>query len=295
MRETNPFELWNEAIELDRESKLEESRTRFKIAAERFFSVSKDAPDVTRALFEYSTLMDAFSLIQEARLTRNASSFEESLAQFGKATEILRATIHFGFLASYTAACATLETVVSMEEDDESFEALKGANALLEQSKLTLSFRDERHFLVRVIDTMIKFSISRCLLVESQMRLKANDSVSSEKKLNQSLAVMKEYENLAAQTQLEKGRIDYFPVDDWRRALAGAYISCFPDPDKMWLLNVGASPAVIRQVGNEIMNTEIAPQKSQSYDLRGKSGKIRVTYTDLKSGLLFDEGCMMLI
>ncbi len=295
MRETDPFELWSQAIALDRESKLDESKTRFKIAAERFFSFSKDAPEVSRALFEYSTLMDAFSLIQEARLTRDASNLEGSLTQFGKAAEILRATIHFGFLASYTAACATLETVMSMEENDESFEALKGANALLEQSKLTLSFRDERHFLVRVIDAMIKFSISRCLLVESRMLLEAHDSMSSERKLSQSRAVMKEYEDLAAQSQLEKGRIDYFPVDDWRRALVGAYVSCYPDPDKMWLLNVGASPATIHQIGNDLTSTQIAPQKSHAYDLKGKSGKIRVIYTDLKSGLSFDEGCMMLI
>ncbi|MCL4518044.1 MAG: hypothetical protein M1587_02480 [Thaumarchaeota archaeon] len=294
MTDQSPFDLWDEGVALDKDDKLEESKMTFKHAAEKFFAYSSEATAIDRALFEYSTLMDAFALIQDGRLLRNSSRFDESLAQFGKATDILRATLHFGFLASYVAACATLETVVGMEENGDSFEALKGTNALLEQSKLTISFRDERHPLIAAIDAMIKFSISKSLFVESRMLL-ASDEIASERKLKQANAIMKEYEELASTQRMNKGRIDYFLVDDWMRAKSGAFISCYPDADKIWLMNLGLNPAAVRQFASEIVDTEIGSHESIAFDLRGKKGKIRIVYQDLENRTVSDEGCLTLI
>ncbi|MDG7001532.1 MAG: hypothetical protein JRN15_20740 [Nitrososphaerota archaeon] len=294
MADHSPFELWSEGVLLDEAGKIEESKITFEEAAKKFFESTNESPAIAKALFEYSTLMDAYALIQEGRMKRDSSQFETSLAQFGRAADILRATLHFGFLASYVAACATLETAIGMEENEESFEALKGTNALLEQAKLALSFRDERHRLISEIDAMIKYSISKSLFVESRMLLNS-DEASSEQKLKQSNAVMKEYEELASRQGMHKGRIDYFIVDDWERVRNGAFISCYPDADKIWLMNIGSNPAVIRTFANEPVTSEIGSRKSIALDMSGRKGKVRIVYQDLENQTVSDDGCLSLI
>ncbi len=295
MNESDPFVLWRDALKLDRTSRLKESKEKFEEAAAGFFEQSKLNPPVSRAMFEYSTIMDAFSVIQQARMLRDLSQYEESLSQFGKAADILRATLHFGFLASYVAACATLETTSSMDYNEDSLEALKSANALLEQGKLALSFRDERHPLMPIINAMIKFSISKSLLVESRILLRSIDSASSEQRFKQSLAVLREYQLLAADSRITEGVIDYFIPDDWERAKSGAFICCYPDPEKLWLMNLGTHIALVQKFGSELLQSEILPTDSLAISLQGMKGKIRVVYRDRVSGAEFDEGCMMLI
>ena len=116
---------------------LEASKSWFSQAAHLFFDLgSVTSSRVERALFEYSTLMDAFTIVQQARRLKLDLKYEESLSEFTKAAEILRSTVHFGFLSGYESGCATLETAVELKESDEAFQAFKNAITLFEQSKL---------------------------------------------------------------------------------------------------------------------------------------------------------------
>jgi len=105
------FEHWKSALENDRKSNLERSKFEFEGAARAFFEETGGSKvGVARAFYEYSTLMDAFATVQEARILKANSSFEGALEKFVKASEILRATAHFAYLASYISGCASLET-----------------------------------------------------------------------------------------------------------------------------------------------------------------------------------------
>ena len=295
MKTSEPFRAWEKALSSDKSGSLEESRSEFKIAAQSFFNLASTGVSTSRALYEYSTLMDAFSTIQEARILKSEDLFDESFTAFSKATEILRATMHFGFLSGYVSGCASVETSLELEPSDDSFQGLKNAIALFEQSKLTLSFRDERHAIVQVIDALIKYSISKAFFIESQTLSLSGDKKESEKKGAQSEAVMKEHDNIARQSGLAPRFIDYFPVRDWNRALKGAFLVSFPESDGMWLGNLGVNSALVETLAEEPVDKVIEPNDSMHWTLRPSKGRIRLRYVDLKEKKSYDEGCVTVI
>lgn len=295
MQSPSPFEIWQRAVQLDRGYDLRKSKSEFKRASDKFYSMAVERREVSKALNEYSTLMDAFALVQEARLLRDSCSYEEALVSFGKAAETLRATIHFGFLAAYVSACTTLETIRIEDPNYDVVEAVKNANALLEQSKLALGFKDENDSMVLVIDSYIKYAISKAFFVDSRNLLVAGDKEGSTRKKIQSEATYKEYAELADKAGLEIGRLDYFPLRDWFRAIHGPLISSQPDSKKLWLLNIGSATASVIKLGDSIVDVQIEPGGSSAFDLRDKKGKIRVVYRDNIKGKTYDEGCLTLI
>ena len=141
--------------------------------------------------------MDAFAIVQQARRLKLNLKYEESLSEFTKAAEILRSTVHFGFLSGYESGCATLETALELKDPDESFQAFKNAIALFEQSKLALGFRDEKHPMVEVIDSLIKYSISEAFLAESRSLSQSGKKDEAKRKLQQSRAIAEDHEVLA--------------------------------------------------------------------------------------------------
>ncbi|HYB04764.1 MAG TPA: hypothetical protein VED17_09895, partial [Nitrososphaerales archaeon] len=67
------WELWKQALEFDKKSLVRESKSSFEASAKAFFDdASGEKAVITRALLEYSTLMDAFSSVQEGRLLKEA-------------------------------------------------------------------------------------------------------------------------------------------------------------------------------------------------------------------------------
>lgn len=291
---SGPFKAWERALSLDKMKLFEDSRSEFKSAAQAFFDLARSRVPTARALFEYSTLMDAFVSIQEGRILKSKSLFDESFAAFSKATEVLRATMHFGFLSGYVSGCASLETSLELEASEDSFQGLKNAIALFEQSKITLSFRDEKHPVIRVIDALIKYSISKALLTESQIIMEKNAD-ESKKKMVRSEAIMKDYLKISKEAGIVPDAINYFPIDDFGRALSNAFIVSFPESDGMWLGNLGIYPATILTLADQPVNTVIEPNQSTHLALKPSRGRIRVTYTDLKENKSYDEGCMSII
>ena len=185
---SEPFRAWEMALQSDKADMLELSKSQFKEAAQAFFNLANRV-SAGRALFEHSTLMDAFSSVQEARILRLESRYDDSMEAFSKASEILRATMHFGFLSGYVSGLASLETSLELEPCEDSFQGLKNAIALFEQSKLTLSFRDDKHPLLKMIDVLIAYSISKAFLVESKILADSGNETESRKKITQSEAV----------------------------------------------------------------------------------------------------------
>lgn len=295
MNTSEPFRVWERALKFNESGSLQESRNEFKLAAQSFFNLASTGVSTSRALFEYSTLMDAFSSIQEARILKSENLFDESFAAFSKSTEILRATMHFGFLSGYVSGCASVETSLELEASDDSFQGLKNAISLFEQSKLTLSFRDERHPIVKVIDTLIKYSISKAFLVESQILSVSGDMMGAEKKVSQSEAVMRDYEKISRESGKASNVIDYFPVEDWNRALMEAFLVSFPESDGMWLGNLGVNSALVETLAEERVDKVIKPNDSIHWSLKPSKGRIRVKYVDVKEKKSHDEGCVTVI
>jgi len=293
-----PFEAWASSLRLDREKCVKEAAEEFARAAALFFESGQKLPRVSRALFEYSTLMDAFARIEKARALRaEAMDYDASLAKFAEANEILRATIHFGFLSSYVSACVTLEVASELDEQiDDKFQAYKNAIALLEQSKLALSLRDERHVLMKRIDAMLKFSIEGAVRTESVILSLQGMDGESMKKQDQADVLHGEFIELEGDSDLARGYIDYFPVDDPKRATNGAFVVSYPDAESIWLLNVGTNSALLNNFAGQSLSTRIEPGESLSFPMKEiPKGKIRVGYSDLVTKLDFDEGCIFII
>lgn len=290
----NPFEIWENAIDLDEKDSIGESCNMFARASQSFFEFGSNIrPTVGRACFEYSTLMDSFSRIQKARLLRLELSYEDSLREFGIASEILRATVHFGFLSAYESACATLETAAELDEKTEAFEAFRNAIALFEQSKLALGLRDELHPTIRVIDSMIKYSISMALSAESSLLADKGKSDQARKKSLQSELVRKEYQSLAG---ARRKPINYFPVNDWSRAKKSGFIVSYPENNSMWFGNIGSNPVNLEAAGENKTSEVLVPFQTMtvSAEKLGK-GRIRVVYRDIKEKTTYDEGCVLMI
>ncbi|MGH2637915.1 MAG: hypothetical protein ACRDF4_01295, partial [Rhabdochlamydiaceae bacterium] len=277
---------------------LDASVAGFKRAAQEFFdvgSIGREAP-VGRALFEYSSLMDGFASVQNARRLRKLSDYEASLLEHTRAAEIFRATVHFGFLSAYVSGCASLETSLELQDSDEAVKGIKNAIALFEQSKLTLAFRDERHPIMTVIDALIKYSISKAFLAESNLFLQNEKAAESKQKAVQSVTLMREHEYLAASAGLPPSKIDYFPISDWKRALNGSFLVSFPESDSIRLANLGSIPAFVETLGNDRIEKRIEPSASLCFQVKSSTkGKIRVVYVDLGQKIRFDEGCLTII
>jgi len=292
------FELWKLALVNDRKSSLGDSKSSFQAASNVFFEeASNEKSGISRALYEYSTLMDSFAKVQDGRLLKTERKFDESLDFFAKATEILRATVHFGFLAGYVSGCASLETASEMEDYEEKFQGFKNSIALFEQSKLALSFRDERHPLIRAIDGLIKFSISRALLLEAEMLSQMGSASDSRKKREQSENVEEEFRILVGSnnvSSISRFKIDYFLKGyDCERALEGSYLSTFPERTSLWIGNVGVHPTNVQLVGKSQVEKIIEPSKSIEWPLLPDfRGRLRITYTDESNKRKYDEGCL---
>ncbi|MDG7002185.1 MAG: hypothetical protein JRN15_24055 [Nitrososphaerota archaeon] len=290
----NPFDLWGDAIDLNEKNSIRESSNMFARASQSFFEFgSSIRPIVGRACFEYSTLMDSFSRIQKARLLRLELQYDDSLREFGVASEILRATVHFGFLSAYESACATLETASELDEKTEAFEAFRNAIALFEQSKLALGLRDELHPTIRVIDSMIKYSISMALYAESSLLADKGKSEEARKKAAQSELVKKEFLSLAG-NRLKS--INYFPVNDWSRAKKSGFIVSYPESNSMWFGNIGSNPVSLEAAGETKTSEVLNPFETMTVSAEnlGK-GRIRIVYRDLKEKITYDEGCVLMI
>jgi len=293
------FDHWKFAIECDKNSDLHQSKIELTKAAKAFFEEgSGNRAGVSRALFEYSTLMDAFALVQEGRILRNELRFEDSLNEFVTASEILRATIHFAYLASYVSGCATLETALEMESNDEKFQGLKNSIALFEQSKIALSFRDERHPSLRSIDALVKFAISRALLVESQTLSEKGSLDESRMKIKQAENVENDLVKLEGRGKIEPSRykIEYLSKYDCERALDGAMLATFPEARSLWIGNVGNNPAYVEGLGEKKVERTVDVSESSVCPLESSfHGKLRISYMDETTGNRFDEGCLTVI
>lgn len=282
---------------MDERSDFEASKSLFSNAARLFFD-SGTASDsgIGRALYEYSTLMDAFASVQGGRWLKQNSDYDGSLKEFAKAAEIFRSSVHFGFLSGYVSGCATLEAALELMELEESFQALKNAIALFEQSKLALGFRDEKNPMVAVIDSLIKYSISEAFQSESRSLSQTGNGDEAKIKLQQSIAVRVDHETLARKAGIKPYTISYFPLEDWKRARSTGFLISFPEQNSIWLGNVGSNAVQVESLGAKGISMRIEPKHSVSWPVSSISkGRIRVVYSDIKEKKEYDEGCMLMI
>ncbi len=292
----DPFESWWKALSHDSTGSLDFSGRSFDEAADLFFKSGTENPNISRAYFEYSTLMDAFSRVQEARRLEMKADYEKSLEKFGRAAEILRSTVHFGFLSGYISACATLETALKIEDLGEKYDALKNAITLFEQSKLALSFRDERHPILRGIDSLIKYCITDAFLVESKALMGRGLVAEANRKSSESATVSKDHETLKGEIGASAMWVNYFLVEDWKRARSSGFVLTYIDKDSMLLQNVGSNTVRVDTVANKAVNVVINAKDSTIHRIASSAkGRIRVGYFDTKSGQHYDEGCLLSI
>lgn len=242
--------------------------------------------------------MDAHSQIELGRKDIGTNEFDQALVKFDGAAKILRSTIHFGFVAPFISACATAETTDKMErEDPECLQGYKNAIALYEQSKLALSFRDEYHFTITVMDAYIRYCISQALFVESLDQKRQGNTEASNDKERRSKLLRSEFEDLLKKAGQDKKSLLYHPLDDYKRVKEGSFVVSFPDASSLSLLNLGTHMARIEKIGSfDPLGVDLEPGNSMNFSSKviGR-GKIRVIYTDMVSGKKFNEGCLMAI
>ena len=296
-KSSDPFLIWKTAVALDHVKKFEECEGEFKKAAQFFFDAASKTPEAAKALFEYSTLMDAFSNIARGRRFLSAGNFTNASEAIPRASEVLRSTLHFAFLAPYVSACATLETVAGMENwDEDRFQGYRTANALLEQAKFALSFQDEAHPLITLIDSNLKFSISCALYWEASSLLASGSEELAADKESRARQVRSEYEHLAAKAGLVLDEMEFFPQRDFIEREHRPFILAYPDAENLWLVNVGEHSAVVKKLGNLVVDAEISSMASASFELHSLvKGRIRVEYIDPVSKEKHNEGCMALV
>jgi hypothetical protein len=240
--------------------------------------------------------MDAFSNVQQARIDRMNHDYDKSLMEFVKSSEIFRSTVHFGFMAGYVSGCAMLETGLEIAEPDEVVEAMKNAIALFEQSKLALGFQDERHTLINIIDSMIKYAISEAFLAESKSITRDGRIEESLKKKAQSELVAQDQATSAVNAKIKPKVVSYFPVADWKRVQTSGFIIAYPEANSLLLMNIGVNPIVVQRIGEDEVDILIQTRQSISCQIdNAVIGKIRVKYTDLSEGKSYDEGCLLKI
>jgi tetratricopeptide (TPR) repeat protein len=290
--------MWKEGLDLDERLQLDQSSLRFKDAAQQFFDLASQQEKVGKAYYEYSTLMDAYARIQLARIDIAKNEFDSALAKLNEASNILRSTIHFGFFAPFVLACATVETANMMDaHDPECLQGYKNAIALFEQSKLALSFRDDHHFLITVIDADIRFLISKALFVESLDQKRQGNIETARDKEKRSKLLESEFEALLRKAGTSRQRSFYLPLDDYQRAMTGAFVVSFPDTSNLLILNLGKNTAHIEKIGSyNSIKTDLEQRNSMNFspNVIGK-GKIRVIYSDAVTGRKYDEGCVTAI
>ena len=297
----NPFLVWKSAIAADRKFDLELSNILFNKASNCFFQSASDNEKVSRALYEYSTLMIAFERVQSARILHRSSQFDESLSEFSKACEIFRSTVRFAYMASYVSACATIDELLKLDKGDEDYlEACKNAIALLEQSKIALSFRDDIHSFHKQVDSLINLTMSLALEAESLDEMSSADEHSKEVevKLCESKRLYKEYEEILLKKEVLPyvSFVNYFPLDDCSRDLSGPLIAAYPNADQLLLINVGDADAMITSLAGK--KIQILLQRRDSIflpaGLLGK-GRVRIAYSDIRTGREYNEGCLSIV
>lgn len=285
----DPFETWKNALSLDTKGALQESADQFGGAAQEFFECASKYEAVGKAFFEYSTVMDAFRNVQVARLLKEKCDYDGSLAGFTKASEILRSTVHYAFLAGYVSGCLILELALELDDLPEAIGALKNAIALFEQSKLAIGFRDERHPIVAIIDSIIKHTVSRAMSFEA--RLVAHYDRREDQAGQEKVSPNGDWKD-SNKEQMKP--IDYFPLDDWKRAKTSGFLTTYPGPNSVLLMNVGCNPVGVESLGSDKIAAVIEPRQCFTIELNNAiKGKIRVSYKDLKEKTHFDEGCML--
>jgi hypothetical protein len=292
------FELWVEALGADKRDDLSVAKSLFESAAKAFYDLATSSPGISSACYEYSTLMDAFCTVENCREYVRKEDFDVALDSISKAGEIFRTTLHFAFLSPYVAACAGLEVLDGLEESDpDRMQACKNSIALFEQAKLVLSFRDEKHPIVRLIDGYLNLGISKGLECEAKQAAKAAGSDSEiQSKLQRSENLRDGFKVRMTEIGESTDRLNYLPVKDCKRAIEGSFLLGYPDADDLSILNVGSSAGRLVQLGGRDFDSEIPSGSALRVKLTqfGKM-KIRMLYEDTRAGKRFDEGCISLI
>jgi hypothetical protein len=283
----NPFLVWLSALAFDRIGEFEYSQKIFDRSSQLFVDYARECEKVATALYEYSALMIGFSLAQQARKLMATEDLDESLAEFGKACDIFRASVHFAFLAPYVSACASFEQASRQGlSTEESLQGFRNAIALIEQSKIALSFRDDRSPLIKELDKLLDGFISKALSVEK-----------GEAQLQQESTHLEyQHETNRAQSSLQNLSLNYFPVSDPQRALSGPLLISYLTSDVMRLLNIGSEKALLVEMNKKKLFEEIEINDSFAYPASQlERGRLRVVYRDPLSGSIFDEGCGILV
>lgn len=291
--DNSPFEIWVEAIRYDKQNEINESKIQFQKAAKSFFDSAEKYPLAAQAFYEYSTLMDGFVSVQTCRDLFGKENFEDALKEITKAGEIFRSTLHFAYMSPFVAACASLEVLGGLDHQDAArLESCKNSISLFEQSKLILSFQDDRHPLIELIDAYLRLAISKALESESNLAEESN----ARDKANRSRLLREEYEERLTKIGRVSESLEYFPLSDYRRALFGAFVIGYPDPENLSLVNVGSAVARVTNVGGLKFDDKIDPKSKMRISLKkfGKM-KVRMVYEDSRNHETYEEGCLSLI
>lgn len=292
------FRLWKRAVELSQHHLFEESLRNFSNSAQAFFNSASKAGPISKALNEYSTVMDSFAKTQNARLKMSSGNFDGALRDLELATGIFRASIHFAYLAPYVSACATMDAANGLESKDiERFESFRNAVALFEQTKLGIYLKDDLDPKIHKIDMYLKLAISKALRAEGEM-LEASGAIeNAERKYAQYVAANNEYLELASETMMEPGYLEYFIADDCSRTLDGAHIVTYTSENTIELLNVGLNNARVLKLGHVVTDCIVQAGDSVSYHLDStlKKGRWRVCYEDEKTGKEYSEASISVL
>ena len=133
--------FWKIGKANDAQGNYEGAAVAFASAAENFRLSAAKNPAPAESLMDFARYMDAWALIEKARLHHDREQYLAACEDYGKASNMLQSTKIWAHLAKHYAACSLLERGEGeslQERQEESAESLRQAGETFQEAKLRL-------------------------------------------------------------------------------------------------------------------------------------------------------------
>jgi len=192
---------WKIAKTQDARGNYKQASDTFKRAAEDYRTAAAKIPGLSSAFTEIASFMDAWALIEAARVHHDAEQYSLASENYAKASSTLETTAHWKHLSKHYVACSMLEAGEALsrqERPEEAVESLSAAEKSFREAALDLQHRlkdrtvtDEHQEVMRwigVTEGREKYSRGRRDLEEARVYdRKGNEEESSRKYLSASM------------------------------------------------------------------------------------------------------------
>ncbi len=253
---------WKLARVYDSTGNFKEAQGAFREAADGYKQGAEKVQGLAAAFTELSSYMEAWAMIEEARLHHSEDQYSLAAENYEKTAEILRETKMWSYLSTHYKACSLLETGEFIGRDEkhdasrdilvEAAEIFRAARGEL-QDKLsgTKGFEEEQELRnwIGITEGRERYANGRIQLEEAQIYDRNGDKEASATKYR---SASKVFSSLLAETQIEQSQKELQTLTLFCSALA-----------KMKEADGRASPKLYAQAAELFMKTEESASKEK--------------------------------